>query len=110
MPQKAIARLTGLGFIGKNNLLVSEQYGCAVCLCSVLTNAPVVADDLPIIEPKCGDCRECVDNCPGKALTGNEWTLDGGREALIDVSKCICPLRCMVVCPWTLGAEIRCKE
>ncbi len=102
LPQKAIARIAGLGFIGKNNLLVTEDYGCGLSMCSVLTNAPVATENKPEVKSKCGDCNICVKSCVGKALKGNEWSLEGGREAIIDVSKCCCPLKCMMVCPWTL--------
>jgi epoxyqueuosine reductase QueG len=102
LPLKAIARLAGLGFIGKSNLLVTEEYGSAFTMCAVLTNAPIAIENFPIVESKCGSCEACVINCPANALSGNEWTISGGRESLVDVSKCCCALKCMVFCPWTL--------
>jgi len=107
LPLKAIARVGGLGFIGKSNLLVTQEYGSAFAMCAVLTNAPVFTKNHPIIEPKCGSCEACVINCPAKALLGNEWTIDGGRESIVDVSKCCCALKCMVFCPWTLKYATR---
>jgi len=102
LPQKSIAHIAGLGFIGKNNLLVSKKYGCAFCMCSVLTDAPVLTTNHPLISSKCGSYEACVKICPANAIHGNEWTLDGGRESLVDVSKCCCGLKCMTICPWTL--------
>lgn len=102
LPQKTIARLAGLGFIGKNNLLIMDDYGCAFSMCTVLTNAPIPTKQQPIITSKCGDCNICKNVCPAKAIYGNEWTRSGGRENLVDVSKCFCALKCMVNCPWTL--------
>ena len=102
LPLKAIARLGGLGFIGKSNLLVTEKYGSAFTMCAVLTNAPIATENFPIIESKCGSCEACVINCPANALLGNEWTIGGARESLVDVSKCCCALKCMVFCPWTV--------
>ena len=102
LPQKTIARIAGFGFIGKNNLLITKEYDCALCMCSVLTDAPVVTERHPIIPPQCGSCGECVKSCTGKAIRGNEWTIDGGRESVVDVSKCCCPLKCVIVCPWTV--------
>ena len=102
LPQKAIARAGGLGFIGKSNLLVTEEYGSAITMCSVLTDAPVITEKHPVIESKCGACVACVDNCPANALSGNEWTLGCSRESIVDVSKCCCALKCMVFCPWTI--------
>jgi len=101
LPLKAIARIGGLGFIGKSNLLVTEKYGSAFVMCAVLTDAPVVTKNHPVIEPKCGSCEACVVNCPANALLGNEWSTQGGRGAVVDVSKCCCALMCMVCCPWT---------
>lgn len=103
LPLKAIARAGGLGFIGKSNLLVTEEYGSAFVMCSVLTDAPIIAENCPAIPAKCGTCEKCVINCPASAISGNEWTIDGGRESIVDVSKCCCALKCMVVCPWTLN-------
>ncbi|MCL1913525.1 MAG: 4Fe-4S binding protein [Eubacteriaceae bacterium] len=102
LPQKTIARIAGLGFIGKNNLLVTESYGCAITMCSVLTNAPVRPGLFAIIDSKCGSCEECVLACPANALLGNEWSMESGRDSIVDVSKCSCPLRCMFSCPHTL--------
>jgi epoxyqueuosine reductase len=101
LPHKTIARIAGLGFIGKNNLLVTQDYGCAFSMCTVLTDAPISAESYPIVSSKCGECDICKKVCPAKAIHGNEWTLSGGREAVVDVFKCICPLKCMVNCPWT---------
>lgn len=102
LPQKSIARIAGLGFIGKNNLLVTEEYGCAFCMCSVLTDAPVLTADYSLISSKCDSCDACVKNCPLNAICNNEWTLNGGRESLVDISKCCICLKCMSTCPWTL--------
>jgi len=91
-----------MGFIGKNNLFITKEYGCAFCMCSVLTNMPVTIENHPVIIPQCGTCDECVKNCPAKAIHGNTWDIGGERESLIDVSKCCCALKCMIACPWTL--------
>ena len=102
LPQKAIARASGLGFIGKNNLLVTEEYGSAITMCSVLTDAPITPENFPIIESKCGKCNVCVEKCDANALLGNEWTASRSRDDLVDVSKCNCALKCMMECPWTI--------
>ncbi len=102
LPHKTIARLAGLGFIGKNNLLVTPAYGCALSMCTVLTDAPISPDRYPIISPMCGTCDVCRNICPTGAIHGNEWSLGCEREFLVDVFKCVCPLACMLNCPWTL--------
>jgi len=102
LPHKTIARLAGLGFIGKNNLLIIKDYGCAFSMCTVLTDAPILAEAHPPISSKCGQCDVCKTVCPGHAFYGNEWSESGSRDAVVDVFKCICPLKCMVNCPHTL--------
>jgi epoxyqueuosine reductase len=63
---KAIARLAGLGWRGRNNLLVTPQLGAQVRLATVLTDFPL-APDRPL-EADCGSCRRCVAICPAKAI------------------------------------------
>ncbi len=102
LPHKTIALLGGLGFIGKNNLLISEEYGCAFCMCTLLTDAPIPVEKYPLTPSKCGECEVCKNVCPAKAIHGNKWSEDGSRENIVDVFKCSCALKCMVNCPWTL--------
>jgi epoxyqueuosine reductase QueG len=102
LPHKTVARLAGLGFIGKNNLLVTSEYGCAVCMCTVLTDMPVstVKTDLP--SSKCAACNVCQKVCPTGAIVGNEWMQNSRREEIIDVFKCKTCLKCIAHCPQTL--------
>jgi len=102
LSHKTIARLAGIGYIGKNNLLITEAYGCAFCMCTVLTNAPFQTEAHPPLSSQCGECDECRRICPGNALRGNEWPESTGREGVMDVSKCTCALKCMVHCSRTL--------
>ena len=103
LPHKTIARLAGIGFIGKNNLLINKNFGCAFSMCTVLTDAPVTAESYSLVSSACGGCEICKDVCPNGAILGNEWSEYTGREGVIDVSKCRCPLKCMVHCPQTLN-------
>jgi epoxyqueuosine reductase len=68
LPHKKIAILSGLGWIGKNNLLVTQEYGSALCMCTVLTNAPLPTENSPIIMPKCGECTVCKNICPTNVI------------------------------------------
>ena len=87
LPQKTIATRAGVGWVGKSNLLVTEQYGSMIRLAAVLTDAPLTAAE-PINESKCGDCRLCVDACPAGALTGKLWDTTVSRDEILDTSAC----------------------
>jgi epoxyqueuosine reductase QueG len=101
LPLKTLATYAGLGWIGKNNLLVNKEYGCCQVWGGILTNAPVDATLCNISEILCGDCRTCLDVCESNALKGSVWQSGMQREGMIDVDKCTTCLKCMVHCPWT---------
>ncbi len=83
---KLPAHLAGLGWIGKNCLLVTPEYGPRVRFSAVLTNAPLEAGKP--LEERCGDCMTCVEVCPVKAFTGMAFRSDEPREARFDATKC----------------------
>jgi epoxyqueuosine reductase QueG len=59
----------GLGSIGENGLLVTRQFGAAVRLSGVVTEAEL-EPDAPLDEDACDHCLRCVDACPAAALGG----------------------------------------
>lgn len=85
LPHKTVAVKAGLGWIGKNGLLVTEKFGSAVRISSLLTNAPL-KPDVPIEKSQCGGCTLC--NCPAQALSGTVWETGMEREKIVDVEKC----------------------
>ena len=87
LPHKTVATRGGLGWIGKNCLLVTPQYGSAIRISSLLTNAPLKCDE-PVNQSHCGTCNQCVINCPGQALKGNLWSVGIQREEIVDIEKC----------------------
>ncbi|MCY1718770.1 4Fe-4S dicluster domain-containing protein [Prolixibacteraceae bacterium Z1-6] len=101
LPHKTIAGLAGLGWIGKHNLLVTPEFGSAVSMCSVLTNAPLKTVSEQPLKSLCGTCQECVAICPTKALSGNSWNAETSRDNLLDYKRCTTCLECMIYCPWT---------
>lgn len=101
LPHKTIGLMAGMGWIGKNNLLVTPQYGSALCMCTVLTNAPFPAENRSIQMPECGDCTVCMDACTVKAIHGSVWETGIDRDLMVDVYHCICCLKCMTACPWS---------
>ena len=109
----------GLGWIGKNDVLITEKYGPRVRLSAVLVDYPFETGR-KITESRCGSCNRCVDICPHKALKGLNWDINALRNNLIDYHLCnqkrsayiekngrknACGL-CMVVCPFGMGETI----
>lgn len=109
----------GLGWIGKNDVLITEKYGPRVRLSAVLVDYPFETGR-KITESRCGSCNRCVDICPHKALKGLNWDINALRNNLIDYHLCnqkrsayiekhgrknACGL-CMVVCPFGMGENI----
>ena len=74
--ERAFAARAGLGFIGKNNCLIHPRHGSWFVLGCVLTTAPLPVDSP--LERQCGDCRRCLDVCPGGALV-DAYQLDSRR-------------------------------
>jgi len=112
---KTIATRAGLGWIGKSALLITEEYGAAVRLGSVLTDA-VFETGEPVDTSLCGDCHKCVDQCPAGAISGSNWSVGAPRESIYNAFACrdtakklskhqgidstICGI-CINACPWT---------
>jgi len=65
----AVAARSGLGFIGKNGLLVTKEYGSYVFLGELVTNLEIESDQP--VDYGCSDCQRCVDFCPTSALLGD---------------------------------------
>ncbi|MDR2084482.1 MAG: 4Fe-4S dicluster domain-containing protein [Bacteroidales bacterium] len=101
LPLKTLATHAGLGWIGKNNLLVNKEYGCCLNWGAVLTDIPLdtTLSGLPVVQ--CGNCSICLDVCEPNALKGTVWKSGMEREEMIEVEKCTTCLKCMVHCPWT---------
>jgi len=115
LSHKMIATLAGLGWIGKSDLLITEQFGPAIRLSSILTDARFEAAT-PIKESKCGQCSVCVEHCPADAISGTNWQVGYERNIMYDAFKCcnmtkklsnkighnahICGI-CINICPWT---------
>lgn len=113
------AARSGVGFYGKNTMLITRRHGSWVVLGTLVTDVEV--EPTPPLELDCGDCRLCVDACPTGALD-EPGTLDATRclsywtqapAAIPDAYRE--PLGTMVygcdicqdVCPWNRGIEKR---
>ncbi len=116
MPHKTVAVHAGLGWIGKSALFITEKYGSAVRLTSVLTDAPLEYNK-QIMQSKCGSCMLCTNACPGKAISGQIWNPELNRDDYFDAMACrkkareiaaktidkqitLCG-KCIEVCPYT---------
>jgi len=66
LSHKKIAEKAGLGWIGRNNLLINPKFGARIRLVTILTNMPLPADES--IQTDCGKCRECISSCPAQAI------------------------------------------
>ncbi|MCL4514893.1 MAG: 4Fe-4S dicluster domain-containing protein [Firmicutes bacterium] len=113
---KLVANLAGLGWIGKNCLLVTPEFGPRVRFATVLTDAPLRPAVLQL-GSRCGSCTLCVETCPAGAFTGAAFAPDEPREARFAPGACseycrrrkeewgielrgsFCG-RCVYICPW----------
>lgn len=87
LPHKTVATRSGLGWIGKCALLVTEQYGSAVRLSSIVTDAPLQCGT-PVTQSRCGNCMACTNACPGKAVSGELWSPEKDRDEFFQPLKC----------------------
>lgn len=112
---KAVARMAGLGWQGKNLLLITPQYGSRVRLVTVLTEAPLRVD--APLKNRCGNCMLCRDACPAGAIKGVNTVdhykdrdealhfercmekLTGEYAKLPHIGAAICGI-CIKVCPF----------
>lgn len=88
LPHKSVALRAGLGWIGKNNLLVTPEFGSALRISSLLTDAPLPCA-APQWESRCGDCTACRRVCPAGAIYGRLWTPGTHRDDMFDRIACM---------------------
>lgn len=107
LPERYIASLSGIGFIGKNNMLITSEYGSYVFLGEIITDLEIEADT-PAVN-SCGSCSLCIEACPTgslkqdnpniclsyitqkKELEDSWLSLLGGRLSGCDTCQDVCP-------------------
>ena len=118
--EKALARNSGLGWIGKHTNLINPKAGSWFFLGEIYTNLPLKIDS-PYEKQHCGTCTACIDICPTNAIVG---------EMQVDARRCISYLTielkgsipiefrkmignrvygcddCQLICPWNKFAKI----
>jgi epoxyqueuosine reductase len=113
------AARAGVGFYGKNTMLITRRHGSWVVLGTLVTDVEVEAS--PPLDADCGSCRLCIDACPTGALD-EPGTLDS-TKCLSYWSQAPAPIPaeyraelgdtvygcdiCQDVCPWNRGVERR---
>jgi epoxyqueuosine reductase len=116
LPHKTVATRAGLGWIGKCALLVTREFGSALRVTTVLTDAEMTVGQ-PVNASMCGECTACVTACPSHAPSGKNWQPDMPRDSFYNAFACrstsrelamrrigvretICGI-CIAACPWT---------
>ena len=100
----------GLGVLGRNGLLITEQFGPRVRLAAVVTNIEL-QPDMPLqkdISRFCLTCRACRSACPGGAIPDEPQLADGVLKFKVDIEKCRPYFRrnlgcsiCIKACPFS---------
>tara|TARA_B100000609_G_scaffold104097_1_gene82657 strand:- start:515 stop:1432 length:918 start_codon:yes stop_codon:yes gene_type:complete len=76
--ERAWAKLSGVGWIGKNSLLINKNQGSYFFLAEIICDLDLEYDE-PVLN-RCGNCTRCIDACPTDAIT---------KAQVIDANKCI---------------------
>jgi len=85
---RRLGELAGIGFRGRNNLLVHPEFGARMRYVTVLTDADL-PPDLPYSGDSCGKCRACVDVCPAQAIgeSSADYSLDACYAKLTEFTR-----------------------
>ncbi len=105
-----VASKAGLGWIGKNNHLISKQYGTRLICATILTDLPETEELPEAVENLCHDCSICADKCPEQAISGLAFHPRHELGERVDREQCInysedgtysyrC-LKCLNTCPY----------
>jgi epoxyqueuosine reductase len=82
--ERELAARSGLGWFGRNTMLIHPRRGSFFFLGAILLGVEVEADEAPVRD-HCGTCRACLDACPTGALLGR----DESGAPVMDAARCI---------------------
>ena len=76
LPERYIAYLAGVGFIGRNNMIITKKYGSYIFLGEIITNLDIKCNDVRNINEisnfiECKECDICIKECPTKSINKN---------------------------------------
>lgn len=116
--ERAWAVRTGLGWIGRNGMLVNPKLGTFTFIGTLITTLEL--EPSRPMENRCGTCKKCIEACPTRAILGNK-TIDARRclsyqtiEKRGDIDNELIDLagntlygcdRCQLACPWNRFAK-----
>ena len=116
--ERAWAKISGLGWIGKNSLLLNKKMGSYFFLAEIICDLDLEYDSR--VSDHCGTCTKCIDACPTDAITESQvldankcisyLTIENKNEIPKELSKSFnnyifgCDI-CQDVCPWNKFAK-----
>jgi len=115
--ERPLAIRTGLGWQGKNGMLISPGLGSFFFIAEVFLDIPLTPDE-PFTANHCGTCRRCIEACPTEAIVADSvidsnqciayWTIEAKHETFPDAIRDNlsdwafgCDI-CQEVCPWNI--------